>query len=153
MALRIRGLDTGWVDTMRVGEPDANEQLPLARPAEPANPCRHCLQLIALGDTKLVLAHRPFASLQPYAETGPIFLHAAACTRYDSDVLPPWFAFLDPAIVRGYDTQDWIRYDTGAAVPGAELAATCETILEDASIAYVHIRSKFGCFQCRVDRS
>jgi len=38
-------------------------------------------------------------------------------------------------------------------VPGAQLAAACERILADATIAYVHVRSKFNCFQCRVDRA
>jgi Protein of unknown function (DUF1203) len=37
------------------------------------------LNLIAEGDTKLVLAYRPFDHTQPYAETGPIFPHAAGC--------------------------------------------------------------------------
>ena len=44
------------------------------------------------------------------------------------------------------------RYDTGQALPGPELSTACERILSDSSVAYVHIRSKFGCFQCRVER-
>ena len=90
--------------------------------------------------------------LQPYAETGPIFLHRDGCESYNRDSLPAWFDFLDPAIVRGYDTDDWIRYDTGDVVRGADLTAACHTILADHTVAYVHIRSKFNCFQCRVDR-
>jgi hypothetical protein len=100
----------------------------------------------------LVLCYRPFAEPQPYAETGPIFLHAHECSRYEADRLPDWFVFLDPAIIRGYDSDDWIKYETGAVVSGVELAATCDKILADAEVAYVHIRSKFNCFQCRVDR-
>ena len=34
----------------------------------------------------------------------------------------------------------------------AELTAECEEILGNSEVAYVHIRSKFNCFQCRVDR-
>jgi hypothetical protein len=117
-----------------------------------ANPCRHCLGLIAEGDRKLVLAYRPFDALQPYAETGPIFLHKDPCARCESDVLPAWFDYLDPAIVRGYGEDHWIRYDTGDVVPGRELTAACRAILSDATVAYVHIRSKYNCFQCLVDR-
>jgi hypothetical protein len=117
-----------------------------------ANPCRHCLGLIAPGDAKLVLAYRPFDRLQPYAETGPIFLHKDPCERYESEARPAWFDYLDPAIVRGYDGDDWIRYDTGDVVRGPELTTACQAILSDPTVAYVHVRSKYNCFQCRVDR-
>jgi hypothetical protein len=154
MELRIRGLESARVDRIRAGGPDANGQPALARIAEGvANPCRHCLGLIAEGDTKLVLSHRPFERAQPYAESGPIFLHQRACERYDSGAVPGWFDFLDPAIVRGYDSSDWIRYDMGFVVRGREIAATCRDILADPTVAYVHVRSKYNCFQCRVDRA
>ncbi len=154
MSLRVRGIATTDWNQIRAGEPDANGQPARRRVAEGgANPCRHCLGLIAEGDEKLVLAHRPFEAPQPYAETGPIFFHARDCAHYDAPTLPAWFAFLDPAIVRGYSPEHWIRYDTGSVVRGTELAAACESILADETIAYVHIRSKFGCFQCRVDRA
>ena len=153
MQLRVRGIPTDEVDRIRRGGIDANGQPALLRTAEGlANPCRHCLGLIAEGHTKLVLAYRPFADLQPYAETGPIFLHKEACERYESEMLPAWFDHLQPAIVRGYGEDHWIRYDTGDVVAGKELTAACQKILGDPTIAYVHIRSKFNCFQCRVDR-
>jgi hypothetical protein len=154
MTFRIQGIPTTEVEHIRNGGPDANGQRAIVRVAEGlANPCRHCLELIADGDDKLVLAYRPFDRPQPYAEVGPIFLHRASCTRYDADTVPAWFDFMDPAIVRGYDGDDWIRYDTGDVVSGAEIAARCRTILADETVAYVHVRSKYNCFQCRVDRA
>ena len=154
MGFLVRGIETEYVEAIRRGGGDANGQpavRALARGA--ANPCRHCLGLIAEGDPKLVLAHRPFEHLQPYAELGPIFLHAEVCERYESDRLPAWFAHLQPAIVRGYGQDDWIRYETGNVVHGSELAGKCEEILSNPEVAYVHIRSKYNCFQCRVDRA
>jgi hypothetical protein len=153
MHLRVRGIATEEVDRIRRGGSDANGQPALRRVAEGvANPCRHCLGLIAEGDGKLVLSYRPFEALQPYAETGPIFLHEAPCSRYESDALPTWFVYLDPALVRGYGEDDWIRYETGRVVPGSEISAACVDILGDPTIAYVHVRSKYNCFQCRIDR-
>jgi hypothetical protein len=153
MKLSVRGIATDEFERIRAGGPDANGQPALRRVAEGlANPCRHCLALIAEGDEKLVLAYRPFPALHPYAETGPIFLHASRCQRYQSDSLPPWFDFLEPAVVRGYGDDDWIRYDTGQVVPGKQLGAVTRRILSDAGIRYVDIRSKYGCFQCRVAR-
>ena len=153
MKLHVRGIPTEEFDRFRRGGSDANGQPALLRVAEGvANPCRHCLGLIAEGSEKLVLAYRPFADLQPYAETGPIFLHNETCPRYESEALPAWFDYLDPAIVRGYGADHWIRYETGDVIPGRELTAACQSILGDETIAYVHIRSKYNCFQCRVDR-
>jgi len=153
MKLAVRGIETGYVERIRAGGSDAHGQPAVVREAlGPANPCRHCLTLIAEGDSKLVLAYRPFDRLQPYAEVGPIFLHGEPCARYESGSLPTWFAFLQPAIVRGYGQDDWIRYETGSVIPGGELVVACEDILSDPESAYVHIRSKFNCFQCRVDR-
>ncbi|HEY8152880.1 MAG TPA: DUF1203 domain-containing protein [Myxococcota bacterium] len=153
MRLAVRGIRSEEVDRIRRGGIDANGQPALTRIAEGvANPCRHCLGLIAEGEEKLVLAWRPFDGLHPYAEVGPIFLHRNSCERYASESLPTWFDFMTPAIIRGYGSDDWIRYDTGSVVSGPELTGACQRILGDASVAYVHIRSKFNCFQCRVDR-
>ena len=50
MKLIVRGLETGEVERIRSGAPDANGQGALTRVAEGvANPCRHCLDLIAEG--------------------------------------------------------------------------------------------------------
>src|SRR3990167_9550973 len=92
MKMLIKGIPSGYVDAIRSGDPDANGQAAVVRAAEgAANPCRHCLELIAPGEEKLVLAYRPFDDPQPYAEVGPIFLHKRACTRYVADALPMWF--------------------------------------------------------------
>ena len=154
MGIGVRGIETEYVDAIRSGAVDANGQAAVTTVARGAvNPCRHCLELIGEGEHMLVLAHRPFDRLQPYAEVGPIFLHAAVCDRYEGDRLPAWFAYLQPALIRGYGHDDWIRYETGSVVPGTELAAVCEQILSNPEVAYVHIRSKFNCFQCRVGRA
>jgi hypothetical protein len=153
MAIRVTGIATAEVQRIRKGGAVANGEPALVRIAEGvANPCRHCLGLIAEGREKLVLAHRPFDQPQPYAEVGPIFLHRDPCERYESNDVPGWFAFLEPAIVRGYGSDHWIRYDTGFVVTGTGVAETCRRILGDPTIAYVHVRSKYNCFQCRVDR-
>lgn len=154
MQLKVHGIPSAQTLQRQTGGLDANGQAPLRRPAQGlGNPCRHCLQLIAEGEEKLVLAYRPFAEVQPYAEVGPIFLHAQTCTHYVSDQLPAWFAYLEPAIVRGYGEDHWIKYETAAVVPGKDLTAQCQKILSNPDVAYVHIRSKFNCFQCRVERA
>ena len=81
-------------------------------------PCRHCQENIGKGDPYLVLAHRPFSGLHAYAETGPIFVHAAACRRAESgDTLPAIFNSAG-YILRGYDNGEIIVYGTGGLLTG-----------------------------------
>lgn len=135
------------------GSPDAYGLAPERRVSPGGYPCRHCLSDIAEGEGYLTLAYRPFPTLQPYAETGPIFLHAERCPRYAaSDMLPPMLASPD-YIVRGYDTDDRIVYGTGAVTPTAEIADRAARLLADPAIAYVHVRSaRNNCYQCRIER-
>ena len=91
----------------------------------------------------------PQNNLNPSSETGPTFLHNETCEQYSSDQLP----FMDSALIRGYDDKHWIRYDSAEVIPGTSLDNACRNILADESIAYVHIRSKYNCFQCQVERA
>lgn len=154
MTLRVSGLETSVVQRVQQGGLDANGNRAVEhRFSGIGNPCRHCLELIEEDKPLLVLGWRPFPKAQPYAEVGPIFLHKESCERYSGDSFPDWFSFLDPAVVRGYDSNDWIRYDTGSLVPGHELLERCQEILAMVGIEYVHVRSKFGCFLCSVTRA
>lgn len=118
-------------------------------------PCRHCLQCVAKGEAYLVLAYRPFASLQPYAETGPIFLHAEECRRAaDSSDVPPMLARRESHLIKGYGNDERIVYGTGAVVRSADLAEAAGRILARDDVAFVHLRSsKNNCFTCKIDRA
>ena len=101
----------------------------------------------------LVLAHRPFPALQPYAELGPIFLCADACAAGGGAQVPAVLASAD-YIVRGYGANDRIVYGTGAVVPTAAIMTEAEARLADPDIAYVHVRSaRNNCYQVRIDRA
>ena len=154
MSIRFVALDTEIVDGYRAGKPDGNGQTPERQVAAAAGyPCRHCLEPIGEGEPLLVLAHCPFAALQPYAETGPIFLHARACQRGGgSDRIPSCLS--SPSyIVRGYGADDRIVYGTGGAVPTSDIPSRAISLLADTRVAYVHVRSAANnCYQCRIDR-
>lgn len=153
-ALKVQGIASAYAAHIRAGGLDAHGQAArVQRAVGVGNPCRHCLQLIEEGDELLLLAYRPFDHAQPYAEVGPIFLHRQACTRYDGEQLPRWFGHFQPAIYRGYDARHWIRYETGGVAPGEQLTDICRQLLSDPDTAYVHIRSKFNCFQCQIERA
>lgn len=116
------------------------------------NPCRHCLRMIPEGAGMLVLAHRPFGALQPYAETGPIFLCADACAAGGGEEVPEILASPD-YILRGYGPDERIVYGTGGVVPTGRIAARAEEVLAMPGVAFVHVRSaRNNCFQVRMER-
>lgn len=120
----------------------------------PGYPCRHCLRNIEAGEELFVLAYRPFPTLQPYAETGPIFLHRIPCRRYAAEeILPPMLVSPD-YIVRGYGQDDRIVYGSGAVTPTERITARALELFSRDEIAYVHVRSaRNNCYQCRIDRA
>ena len=133
---------------------DANGQ-----PAErivstgPGHPCRSCLRNIDEGDAMLIFAARPFPEPQPYAETGPVFLHADACPEWDGAGVPPILETSPDYLVKGYTPDHRILYGTGAIIPAADLARAINERLARSDIAFVDIRSaRNNCFQARAVR-
>lgn len=150
----IHALPTETVRALQAGGPDANGQPPERKLSDGGgNPCRHCLRYIPEGAEMLVLAHRPFPALQPYAETGPIFLCAEPCARHDGDGLPEVFTRAPDYLIKGYGTDDRIVYGTGQVVARDAMMEAAEAILADPRVAYVHIRSaRNNCYQARIGR-
>ncbi|MEI9421914.1 DUF1203 domain-containing protein [Mesorhizobium sp. Cs1299R1N1] len=155
MAIQFTALPTEDVRALQRGGPDAYGQTPERKISDgDGMPCRHCLGNIAAGDVYLVLAYRPFPNPQPYAETGPIFLHAQECERAAGTGLPPEILDSPDYIVRGYGSDDRIVYGSGGVIPTQAIAARAETLFEREDIAYVHVRSaRNNCYQCRIERA
>ena len=109
---------------------------------------------IADGEPFLILAYRPFPAPQPYAEVGPIFLHAEACDRYDAAArIPAMLLDRENLLIRGYGDDDRIVYGSGLLIPTSEIANTAARLFERPEIAYAHLRSASNnCYQCRIDR-
>jgi len=154
-ALRFVALATETVRALQSGAADATGQAPERQVSDgPGIPCRHCLSDVAAGEPYLVLAHRPFPEVQPYAEVGPIFLHAADCARYaESAEVPAMLLTRARTLIRGYGRDDRIVYGTGQVVASAAIAETARALLERPEIAYLHLRSASNnCYQCRIER-
>lgn len=151
--LRFISVPTEIARTYQAGGVDSYGLLPERRVSDGGgNPCRHCLRMIPEGAGMLVLAHRPFGALQPYAETGPIFLCADRCEAGGGAELPEMLASAD-YIIRGYGADERIVYGTGGVVPTAQIPARADELLAMPGVAFVHIRSaRNNCFQVRVER-
>lgn len=152
-AIRFLPMPADQAAAYRAGAPDAYGLAPERSTSPGGYPCRHCLGDIAEGEPYLTLAYRPFPTLQPYAETGPIFLHAEPCRRYEAaEELPPMLESPD-YIVRGYGGDDRIVYGSGGVVATQAIVDRARELFADPRIAYLHVRSaRNNCYQCRVER-
>jgi hypothetical protein len=155
MSIRFVALETPVVRALQQGGADANGQPPERQVSDgPGVPCRHCLHPVDGGDPYLILAHRPFPKPQPYAEMGPIFLHAESCPRHADNGEVPDMLRSPQYILRGYNADDRIVYGSGQIVPTPEIPHVAARMFNDARIAYVHVRSASNnCYQCRIDRA
>jgi hypothetical protein len=153
--IRFVSVPTDVAGAFRAGAMDANGMSPERRVADgDVGPCRHCQRRIVAGEAYLTLAYRPFPVPQPYAECGPIFLHADACERYpEGPAMPQMFHVWKHALLRGYGDDDRIVYGTGIVVTPADVEATAEKILAEDRVRYVHMRSSTNnCYQLRIER-
>ena len=154
--LRFIALDTSRVEALQNGQPDDNGQLPERYTSKGQGiPCRHCLQDVEAGDDFLALAYRPFPDLQPYAELGPIFLHAERCSRYSNEHEPPQMLFKrDSVLLKGYTHENRILYGTGQIVEPQDIKEAAQAIFENPGVAYIHVRSASNnCYTCRLELS
>ena len=152
---RFTALETDIVRNLQSGAPDANGQPAERKVSDGAgNPCRHCLRDIPAGHEMLVLAHRPFESVQPYSEVGPIFLCADPCQRAeDTNTLPEILTSSPDYLIKGYGSDERIVYGTGAVVAQKALSQRIDSVLKDPRVRFVHVRSaRNNCYQARAER-
>ncbi|WP_085904528.1 DUF1203 domain-containing protein [Kiloniella majae] len=118
-------------------------------------PCRHCLKGIEKDEEVLVISYRPFPQKQPYAESGPIFLHSKTCEAHHSNGnIPDNIQSQGITLIRGYNSDNKIVYGTGKTIKSSDIKAEALKMFEADNIAYVHARSATNnCFTCRIERA
>lgn len=156
MPIRYLPMDSAIAHALRTGGLDAYGLVPERAISDGDGvPCRHCLGDIPAGKPVMVLAYRPFATVQPYAETGPIFLCKEECAAHDpAQGMPESFRSRARFQIRCYDGRDRMIYDLNGMVEIAELDARAEALFEaHPHLAYIHLRSETaGCYRARIER-
>lgn len=147
-------LNAAFIADIRAGGPDANGQ-----PAErvisdgQGKPCRCCLDTVPAGAEMLIFAARPFTSLHPYAESGPVFLCADNCPPYEGNDLPPVLKLSPDYLVKAYSEDERIIYGTGQITPSDEVRPYAEALFARDDVAFVDVRSaKNNCILSRMRR-
>lgn len=115
-------------------------------------PLRCCLRLSRDSERVLLVAHRPSALGGPYAEVGPVFVHAEACGGYRTpDTFPAEFRDRR-AVLRAYDAEG-LMLDGVLAEPGQSELLVRE-LLTDPRVAQVQVRNVVaGCWNFTVRRA
>jgi hypothetical protein len=103
-AITFIAMPTDVARAHQAGAPDANGQKPERHVSDGTGvPCRHCQRDVAADEPYLILAYRPFPRAQPYAEIGPVFLHAEPCDRYPvTGEMPAMFLKREHYLLKGY---------------------------------------------------
>ena len=117
--------------------------------ASGTGPCRLCLRPFRQGEEERVLfTYNPFPDDAELPGPGPIFVHQAACARFEGPGFPAELLSL-PLTVEAYD-------DRGVPV-GRRRAhdpdAAARAVLARPGVAYAHVRhAEAGCFIARLER-
>lgn len=154
-ALEFHGIPTDSLYEYQSGSSDYNGQEPERSTVnESGYPCRHCLEHIKTGDDMLLLAYRPFETLQPYAELGPIVLRAGSCTAWQSNgEIPSIISERETIIIRGYDKNERIVGDTSRVIATMQFEQECRKTFDDPLVRTIHVRSSSNnCYFCKVVR-
>lgn len=154
--LQFHALATDTVRALQDGQPDYYDQTPEVVVSDGnGKPCRHCLDQVPANAPMLIFSYRPFPAPQPYAEVGPIFLCGDECAQFEtSSELPPILKTSATYLIKGYTSDNRIKYGTGVVIPPSEIEGACERIFADETVAYIHVRSATNnCYMCKVTRS
>ncbi|SNR38402.1 DUF1203 domain-containing protein [Puniceibacterium sediminis] len=154
--IQFAGMPSSDARAYQSGAADAYGRAPEHKVSDGlGSPCRHCLRHVPIGAAMLVLAYRPFGALQPYAETGPVFLCADRCEAYRAeDGMPTVLSTAPDYLIKGYSADERIVYGTGGVFPAAAIRSEVESRLRDNRLAFVDIRSaRNNCWQARAARA
>jgi Protein of unknown function (DUF1203) len=161
IAFRVRAIPSSTLAEIRLAGHDrfGNELRPIVD-ADGGSPLRCCLRPSTPGETLYLIAHRPFARPGPYAEAGPVFVHAGACPGYrENDAYPAGYRDWPPMVFRPYrhDAElncDAIAYDA-IQIGGGDTAETLiRRIFADPTITFIHTRNVHaGCFMFSITRA
>ena len=117
---------------------------------EGGSPLRCCLRDTRPGERMLLISYTPPGVTGPYAERGPVFVHAEPCEGYPDAAAYPHALGRRKQIVRGYD-QDGTMATATIVADGHEAEQELKTILARPEIRVAHVRNvAAGCYNFAV---
>ena len=134
----------------RAAATDARDHVMLTADSPNSYPCRHCLRWANPGERVILFTYASVPPNRPYSETGPVFVHAEPCERYDGvHEYPP--DFRNGRVFRAYDA-DYNMIDA-VVVNGSEPEVVIEKLFENPETKFLQARSVTrGCYTFGVER-
>jgi len=115
-------------------------------------PCRLCLRISEQPESLILLSYQPLVDTGPYAEIGPIFVHANRCEPYASTREFPKDFAERRLVLRAY-SHDGCIVDALVAQPGAAPQKAAELLSRD-DVAEIHVRHEsYTCFDFKIVRA
>lgn len=151
-AFKVVPLAPGLAEEARRSRVDAFGHGLVERRDAERHQCRSCLRLTEPSEPYLALLHRPFESSQPFAESGPVYLHARACEPYARPGEWPEEFPREEVVLRAYGPGHEIA--DARFVGRRPVEQVVAELLADPGTAYLHARNAtYGCYMFRVERA
>jgi hypothetical protein len=152
MSFSISPIAPEYLDRIRAqGVDDFGNRLEPTTLEEAGAPLRCCLRDAKAGERVVLIAYRPSSIGGPYAEVGPVFIHAESCEGWSGDSWPAGFAHRHQ-LLRAYDEAGH-QVENIVVAPGEQMAGV-EKLLARPEIAFLHSRNLLaGCFMFTVARA
>jgi Protein of unknown function (DUF1203) len=131
---------------------EAGNRLTVRADEHGGSPLRCCLRETTPGERVLLLAYTPPGTQGPYAERGPVFIHADPCDGYLTPGQYPPGLIHRQQVVRAYDAEG--RIADGILVSDGEHAMTViRELFTLPGVALAHLRNVgYGCYNFTVRR-
>jgi hypothetical protein len=134
----------------RQGHDDFGNPFVVRIDEEGGSPLRCCLREIQPGERIALIAYQPSHIGGPYAEVGPVFVHAERCDGWSGDGCPEGLRHRQ-LLLRAYDSEG-NQVDNVIAEPGEHEAAIAN-LFSRSKIAFIHARNVMpGCFNFAIHR-
>jgi hypothetical protein len=139
------------LERIRLAGRDDHSHAVVPRTAGGGEPLRCCLTLATEGERILLMSYQPSTLGGPYAEIGPVFVHAESCAGPAGEGFPSQYADR-AAVLRPYDAEGQML--DGVLAHHGEAETALKELFEDPRVALVHHRNIVaGCWNFSVRRA
>lgn len=153
--LEVRPIDPARIAMMRGRGADEHGNAWRPYAAAGWEPLRCCLRKARDGERIVLISYQPLSGPSPWAEAGPVYVHADVCSGYPEPGRLPVGLLKSARVLRSYDAEGRLLYDRMARVDGPE---ECERelkqLLAHDEVDVVHVRAALSqCFTFEVRRA
>ena len=149
---RVVPLPTEFADAARrAAQAGARDHACVMVDSPTGYPCRHCLRWAQPGEQVILFPYASIPAGCPYAEMGPIFVHAQPCPRYELTEQYP-ADFRGGRVIRAYDREQ--NMIAGEIVNGRKPETVIEKLFENPETEFIQVRSADrGCYTFGIERA